>query len=1511
MSYYKELNDYIEKRRDTYRKDPDIISSFYTAELGTAESYNSRQLLELLQNVDDAASNNVQIKLDTKSNTLEVSNMGAAFSLDGVKSLMLANKSPKSNNKNYIGNKGLGFRSILNWASEIQIITRDLILKFSPEIAKDEFDEIVTDPELRDRLFKEKRKEHGLVPFPVLGIPRVLVNEEPDYQWLTTIRVKYKPGFEKDIKDQLNDIRPEILLFLNHIKNVEIIQDSIFTTLVVTEEKRNGKTFRIIGNREWEIADTGDLSVSDTDKLYRFKVAFTKDLNDHYNRLFTYFPTKVPIQLPYLIHATFDLDPARNYLTPTDYNKYILKELATFLGKIALELKGIPSNWLSYRFLQPLAKETNALLNEFYQELDNLRTTSQIFPCVDGNYRYGDQIVFYKNDFSQWLVDIKQQQCLPEHLLYSDEKKLFENSIFKNKVYSPAILKANFDLLSSKINYIQDRKDLMDFLLDDSFKPYPIEKFSILIDEKGDIISSENTAYTPIIESENIFHRPSYVKFSLINRELYSLLVTHYRSKFVGDEQESRKFKNYFDSIANIQPYDSKSVITKIISAAKLERSKVSGLINEQNVIKEMVKELFKNYQLLKTPPEKFSEPCLLISKSGDIKESDSLWINSSFPSGALTEELYESIFKSSDYVAEPITFGVESNDASLIERFFIWLGVNKYLKYKEISYVVHDDDGDPYVEFCYGKNNWSDNPSRYQVTAIGIDNAENTINKLSPEKLLLLALKEEKIKQRLGHENDDELVSMYGSRKTVIHNKPSYISFQLESIGHFNNFLADDEGIPYLNNLSLNIDDGIFRRYGIKGEDLRYVLYKLGAKISFLELSLDRVYSLIKQCGEEQWKEEYARKLYHLSFNYFKANSLISFDSIAKEFSLLARQGHNMAYKTANEIYYSDNKTMPEKILSQYWTFDFPKRNGEEQISRFFGVKNFKEIAFQVKEFEINRPILQVKFDDWLAQIKPYILAYRLQTLQAADEKRNAASVLKRCQIRLFSSLTYSITDNEDQNLETNEFVIIGREEYVICIGDKTNLEDLQRTPEFCDCVAEIFCILFKVNDGKNSYRSIFKDALSETKHLIKQDSLLDQLNQAHSLLGISRIEYFFWKNIFSHLDRLNDYPDNVPDQKTLINLIQTNLGISLPPSYQSLDLGNIDSDNAVELLKFIADKTQISETRLLQFDDFKVYLYEWYCSQLRERILISKPCFRKLLHTSLASKSDNQKVRFIDELFEYDGKIGSHCLEQIKDYEYSLNLDIDRIVTDTVFNIYGFNINECQGDLSIKKHYESLFGNLNIDENELTSDIRSMLFFEGFEEKLNEVLLRISSEDQPLNESTELFQPEFIEVSEIKAATRLGKSKRNIGGDKKWKHNKNSDRVKKAAGKQSEILVMKALINKYPNRNVEWISGYSDTPDNTDSLHYDIRYTDNSGILRYVEVKTFNNGSFILTGDEREFAMQNKQRYDIALVTGNKVQYIKSFFSLPDDEAFERNSLFSVRPNDFEIGLEIETIE
>jgi hypothetical protein len=198
--------------------------SAYNREIETEKEYNGRQLLELLQNADDENSDEVKIELNTQRNQLSIKNRGCgctAFSAKGVRSLMISNLSTKTSKK-YIGNKGLGFRSIINWSENITIRSNALSIEFSNKVVHQAFDEMFSIEE-RASIRQEQNLPTSVYPIPFLSMPEI--SDDINQDWMTSIDIVYKAEFLSDIQKQINELKSEILLFLNSIKCLSIFVD--------------------------------------------------------------------------------------------------------------------------------------------------------------------------------------------------------------------------------------------------------------------------------------------------------------------------------------------------------------------------------------------------------------------------------------------------------------------------------------------------------------------------------------------------------------------------------------------------------------------------------------------------------------------------------------------------------------------------------------------------------------------------------------------------------------------------------------------------------------------------------------------------------------------------------------------------------------------------------------------------------------------------------------------------------------------------------------------------------------------------------------------------------------------------------------------------------------------------------------------------------------------------------------------------------------------------------------
>ncbi|MBO6284911.1 MAG: hypothetical protein J6O18_01180 [Bacilli bacterium] len=129
--------------REKYSRNALEIVSDHNRENATRNDYKQRQISELLQNADDCFLNdgerNIHVKFLIRDGCFIALNDGRPFDSRGIALLMHADASSKYFNT--IGCKGLGFRSVLNWSTDILICTQDFNVRFSESQAKELFKE--------------------------------------------------------------------------------------------------------------------------------------------------------------------------------------------------------------------------------------------------------------------------------------------------------------------------------------------------------------------------------------------------------------------------------------------------------------------------------------------------------------------------------------------------------------------------------------------------------------------------------------------------------------------------------------------------------------------------------------------------------------------------------------------------------------------------------------------------------------------------------------------------------------------------------------------------------------------------------------------------------------------------------------------------------------------------------------------------------------------------------------------------------------------------------------------------------------------------------------------------------------------------------------------------------------------------------------------------------------------------------------------------------------------------
>lgn len=403
------------------------IRSDFKREQAVAKDYRGRELVELLQNAEDAAyedkktRGNGRVAITLQGDILIIENTGKPFGYEGIHSLMLADDSPKDPLlMDVIGNKGLGFRAILSWAESIKITSRKVCVEFSKDgVERLEKEILAKRPDLKDEITETS--------ISVLSAPAVDDNGEHNSEYDTRIEIKCKPNYSDEnglitsqiIAKQINEVLcGEVLVFLRYTKAIivrvndeperhfvkEIIDETSVDDIKRTELKINQSNSEsawnyVLYTQKNIITVRDEQKGKDIDKkiLLGLALPIGYTLSDNY--LYSFFRTKIKNPFSFLLNATFELKQNRNELIDNDEsNRKVVSHFIPFIYN-ALEMytKGAEDR---FALLKNLIITNNLFLKEyaFYDKYIDLIKTKNILPCVNDNYLRPDGVIDLDNN---------------------------------------------------------------------------------------------------------------------------------------------------------------------------------------------------------------------------------------------------------------------------------------------------------------------------------------------------------------------------------------------------------------------------------------------------------------------------------------------------------------------------------------------------------------------------------------------------------------------------------------------------------------------------------------------------------------------------------------------------------------------------------------------------------------------------------------------------------------------------------------------------------------------------------------------------------------------------------------------------------------------------------------------------------------------------------------------------------------------------------------------------------
>ena len=584
----EECNKYIKTLVDEYRDDHikvqerELLIGENNIEKDSIKGYHGREILELLQNADDAYQKSIEegkrpdspleVCITYKNNLFSITNTGTVFDKDGIKAIVQGNNSPKKGK--FIGNKGTGFRSILNWAKSVKILSGGFNIIFSTEIAKSFFEEI----KHKKQIMKQLEKEPNLY-VPMLAIPKPLENQT--YNDSTTIEIEIdetKLNDEFNVLNQLDSIDLRILLFLPNISKISIITDDkniayqrnlitkdadikalskiksdikpprkikIFKKDKTNSEPVVQETFfvfdKVIPERIMEDGVKKDILLS-----VAIPETYENFIPEH---LYTFFPlldTESPFNC--LLHASYDVNPSRNSINPGPKNTIIIKEQMKFLVEIAQFYIKNNDFITAYKIISPLS----ATEYSFY------------FPTVYSRFKLED---FY----IETIIKEKLFSTVNGNLIsIQEEPKVFENG-------SPDFFIGNKFEKLLKINAIDEIFTFFTFLIRHSEMDYEYDEA-----ELEEIISELSNSWS-VSQQVQVFIWWNQSKYTKVLPKLL---------KIKNDEKnESSKFLGINDSCYLLSGDFNKLKVPKWVKVPSLDKEYQDQLYSQSELLPQIIEQ--------------------------------------------------------------------------------------------------------------------------------------------------------------------------------------------------------------------------------------------------------------------------------------------------------------------------------------------------------------------------------------------------------------------------------------------------------------------------------------------------------------------------------------------------------------------------------------------------------------------------------------------------------------------------------------------------------------------------------------------------------------------------------------------------------------------------------------------------------------------------------------------------------------------------------------------------------
>ena len=1499
MTEFEIIQEEIESIRQKYLRSAMDIISDHNNENKTKTDYKRRQIYELLQNADDCYSKEfpqIYVRMELRDNLLIIQNTGVPFSARGVLSLMHTDASSK--HEGTIGCKGLGFRSVLNWANRISVCTRDFCVDFSEERA------------IRNlEYYKQQSHAHGAEELDRLSRTAILTAAEV-YNDKTEISKRLSPEYSTaivlycddtyidEIRNQLINLKFEELLFLQHVNTIEIITSEATRKIESFKENELCIIQESDSISQWRVwSRQGDLTKENGEtKKYELIIAYNEDAAERENVrkngvLYSYFKTDIPMPFPFLVHGTFELTSERNGLVKDNhFNKLLLDELIDFIGEKGEELAQNTNkcDYDALRFLLP--SESLGQLDKEYSFTSKLKEKIKeykVFPTISEEYiSISESPKYSRRRFDEILL---QSTC--RTLLKHAPDEYIADYISESgiKFYSDKEL---VELINQDAQYYVDtdlNAELIALYYETFISAYPYSQVAptLLTDSKGNLILDENVKIFD--NPTQRFDLPEWSKMYFLDPELETTLSKRLRTQGRNLTDKLKAF--------NVVEYSFNRVLAELVSQSKEDLEKTKGTLAwlyeywEQN--NRAFSSGFGNTDIR------------IVSRNSEIVGISKCYIGKEY--GNELGERLTSLLENTIYVGAPERIGLSDKNIEDVKSFIYTLGIRQYptietvkLDYQEqTAYIKYNSQkhnsifDDRYRSYNHNSffSQW-----RKEIFVSSINGIDKILNQADFYDVICWLLYDHVLYEAVTNENEISDTSVMKGLPAYVHEfrevRKNYMASWLRKIFTEAKWLPTQSGQKIeVGNCTLLahklspivevLDVDYVKLIDISGKsrkEIDLLFEKLGIVEDVVDLAPQKIYEILLGLYTNKEEPTVTKQIYtklNLKYKAETIGGLINnnpmYEKFKSEGGVLAELNGEYVYLPVGDVYYVDKKIYSEDILKNYPLLVLGKRAGASKIQKMFCVQPIQatsEIQVEYEEHDLN-----VAYQKEFQRNLPYIYAKRI----AVDSKNKEFYALRSAKIILVKEALslYKIGDDQQQGmLQDYELIYKDRVAYIKIPIHIRSINELKERVKFRGAVAEVITTILDVDGDKDAFLIIL--ACKSTKEA--EEYFIENGDDDLSTVNLAKAKFS------EQIDRKIEF----------WNAIENALGVEKIDQSQYTDLmigfdyNNLNCFSNCSCIIKLFKKLGINVEHYNQYAFEIIDLQPYYKEELRQ--IKQKYREKYFIYLLVSSGRIKSKLDFEEAKQNYD--------------------ELTLVATNSV-------------DAQLEKIFENNFG-------------VSISVLNGIEGCLDELLKKLIDESQEAPTAASIVttppapkvEANYDEINAQIASNTNAESKKvglsalstttskTVGSKKKGgTYDSTTTKAKEENGFIAESKVYHTLRARIGSKgSVVWVSGNGyrahKNQGGDDSLGYDIWYSDEHGKKHYVEVKgsTSENVEFVLTKNELEFAEQHAEEYEIWYVRivdkQPTIPYeLGNLLLLGEEETFFNNSKFAVENSEFRI--------